>query len=42
MSKPSDSTLVIIPTFNERENLPLVVGRLRDAQPDVQIGRAHV
>ena len=37
MAKPSDSTLVIIPTFNERENLPLVVGRLRDAQPDVHI-----
>ena len=37
MSKPSDSTLVIIPTFNERENLPLVVGRLREAQPDVHI-----
>ncbi|HHT31000.1 MAG TPA: glycosyltransferase, partial [Corynebacterium sp.] len=37
MSKPSDSTLVIIPTFNERENLPLVVGRLRAAQPDVHI-----
>lgn len=37
MSKPSDSTLVIIPTFNERENLPLIVGRLREAQPDVHI-----
>ncbi|MFC3850919.1 polyprenol monophosphomannose synthase [Corynebacterium hansenii] len=37
MSKPSDSTLVIIPTFNERENLPLVVGRLRAAQPDVHV-----
>ncbi|MFO6504486.1 polyprenol monophosphomannose synthase [Corynebacterium freneyi] len=37
MSKPSDSTLVIIPTFNERENLPLIVGRLRAAQPDVHV-----
>lgn len=37
MSKPSDSTLVIIPTFNERENLPLIVGRLREAQPDVHV-----
>lgn len=37
MSKPSDSTLVIIPTFNERENLPLIVGRLRSAQPDVHV-----
>ena len=37
MSKPSDSTLVIIPTFNERENLPLIVDRLRAAQPDVHV-----
>ncbi|WP_295628455.1 polyprenol monophosphomannose synthase [uncultured Corynebacterium sp.] len=37
MSKPSDSTLVIIPTFNERENLPLIVGRVREAQPDVHV-----
>lgn len=34
MAKPSDRTLVIIPTFNEKENLPLITGRLRDAEPD--------
>jgi dolichol-phosphate mannosyltransferase len=35
--RPSLNTLVIIPTFNERENLPLIVQRLRDARPDVHI-----
>jgi len=25
---------VIIPTFNEKENLPLIVGRVREAEPD--------
>ena len=34
MTKISDKTLVIIPTFNERENLPLIVGRLLDAEPE--------
>ena len=34
---PSLRTLVIIPTFNERENLPLIVRRLRTARPDVHI-----
>ncbi|GEE02888.1 hypothetical protein nbrc107696_33340 [Gordonia spumicola] len=29
--------LVVIPTFNERENLPLIVGRLLDAMPDVHV-----
>ncbi|MCZ9308672.1 polyprenol monophosphomannose synthase [Corynebacterium uberis] len=37
MSQPSDKTLVIIPTYNERENLPLIVGRVRKATPDVDI-----
>ncbi|MGD7001310.1 polyprenol monophosphomannose synthase [Corynebacterium halotolerans] len=37
MDKPSDRTLVIIPTFNELENLPLIVGRVRKAAPDVDI-----
>lgn len=32
--QPSDRTLVIIPTFNELENLPLITGRVRDALPD--------
>lgn len=32
-SQEQRSVLVIIPTFNERENLPLIVGRLRSAVP---------
>lgn len=35
--QPSERTLVIIPTFNERENLPLIVDRLRTAEPDVDV-----
>ena len=34
---PSRRTLVIIPTYNERENLPLILGRVHAAQPDVHI-----
>ena len=34
---PSDRTLVIIPTYNEIENLPLIVGRVRKARPDVHV-----
>ncbi len=34
---PSGRTLVIIPTYNERENLPLIVGRVHAALPDVHI-----
>ena len=34
---PSRRTLAIIPTYNERENLPLIVGRLTAARPDVHI-----
>lgn len=33
----SDTTLVIIPTFNEIENLPLITKRVREATPDVHI-----
>jgi dolichol-phosphate mannosyltransferase len=29
--------LVIIPTYNERENLPLIVGRVRTAVPDADV-----
>ncbi|QRY64162.1 polyprenol monophosphomannose synthase [Gordonia sp. PDNC005] len=29
--------LVVIPTFNERENLPLIVGRLLEAMSDVHV-----
>ncbi|HYB40079.1 MAG TPA: polyprenol monophosphomannose synthase [Mycobacterium sp.] len=36
-SRPSRRTLVIIPTFNERENLPLILQRLRQARPDVHV-----
>lgn len=32
-----DRVLVIIPTYNERENLPLIVGRVRAATPHVDI-----
>lgn len=35
--RPSQRTLVIIPTYNERENLPHIVGRVHDARPDVHI-----
>ena len=34
---PSRRTLVIIPTYNERENLPLIIGRVRKSRPDVHI-----
>ncbi len=37
VEQPSRRTLVIIPTYNERENLPLIVGRVRKSLPDVQI-----
>ncbi|MCP9276027.1 polyprenol monophosphomannose synthase [Mycolicibacterium arenosum] len=35
--RPSQRTLVIIPTYNERENLPLILGRVQVAQPDVHV-----
>ena len=34
---PSHRTLVIIPTFNELENLPLILGRVHKARPDVHV-----
>jgi dolichol-phosphate mannosyltransferase len=34
---PSRRTLVIIPTYNELENLPLIVGRVRKARPDAHL-----
>ncbi|PFG28738.1 polyprenol-phosphate-mannose synthase domain 1 [Corynebacterium renale] len=37
MAKPSDKTLVIIPTYNELENVSLIVGRVRAACPTVDI-----
>jgi len=30
---PSSRTLIIIPTYNERDNLPLILGRVRKAVP---------
>lgn len=33
----SDRVVVIIPTYNERENLPLILDRLRAAAPDVDV-----
>lgn len=37
MGNPSDLTLVIIPTYNELENLPLITSRVRKATPEVDI-----
>lgn len=37
MTGLKESTLVVIPTFNERENLPSVIERLRTAEPEVDI-----
>ena len=35
--RPSQRTLVIIPTYNERENLPLIVGRVHSVLPEVHV-----
>ena len=35
--RPSQRTLVIVPTYNELENLPLIVARIRKSRPDVHI-----
>jgi dolichol-phosphate mannosyltransferase len=35
--RPSQRTLVIIPTYNELENLPIILGRVLAAQPDVHV-----
>ena len=35
--RPTQRTLVIIPTYNERENLPLILQRLQQARPDVHV-----
>ena len=37
MSSTRESTLVIIPTYNEIENLPLITGRVREAIQEVHI-----
>jgi glycosyltransferase involved in cell wall biosynthesis len=36
-NRPSQRVLVIIPTFNELENLPLIHQRLKDACPEVHL-----
>ena len=36
-NRPSRHVLVIVPTFNERENLPLIHRRLKNACPDVHL-----
>ncbi|RVW08745.1 polyprenol monophosphomannose synthase [Prescottella agglutinans] len=36
-AQPSTRTLVIIPTYDERENLPLIVGRLHAARPGAHV-----
>ena len=35
--RPIQRTLVIIPTYNELENLPLILRRLQQARPDVHV-----
>jgi dolichol-phosphate mannosyltransferase len=35
--QPSQSVLVISPTYNELENLPLIHGRVKAARPDVHV-----
>lgn len=35
--RPSQRTLVIIPTYNERENLRLILGRVQSARPDLHV-----
>lgn len=34
---PSERTLVVIPTYNELENLPLILGRVRTSRPDAHV-----
>jgi len=37
VGRPSARTLVIIPTYNERDNLLTIVSRVNDATPDVHV-----
>jgi dolichol-phosphate mannosyltransferase len=37
MREPVDRILVVIPTYNERENLPRIVARVRAATPEVDV-----
>ncbi|PRC62307.1 hypothetical protein C6A85_03790, partial [Mycobacterium sp. ITM-2017-0098] len=40
--RPSDRTLVIIPTYNELDNLLTIVSRVNDSAPDVHVRRRIV
>ena len=35
--RPSERALVIIPTYNEMENLPLILGRVHEARPGIHV-----
>ncbi|WP_055483730.1 polyprenol monophosphomannose synthase [Sphaerimonospora mesophila] len=37
MEQPDGRVLVIVPTYNERENLPVIIRRLREALPDADL-----
>ncbi|WP_169946058.1 polyprenol monophosphomannose synthase [Microbispora sp. H11081] len=37
MERTPERVLVIVPTYNERENLPMITRRLREALPDVHL-----
>jgi dolichol-phosphate mannosyltransferase len=37
MTRASQHTLVVIPTYNELENLPLILGRLQQSRPDAHV-----
>jgi dolichol-phosphate mannosyltransferase len=37
VSAPNQRVLVIVPTFNERENLPLILDRIRAAVPEASV-----
>lgn len=37
MANPSDNTLVIIPTYNEIENLPIIVRRVLESTPSAHV-----
>ena len=37
VDRPSQRTLVIIPTYNERDNLPLITTRVHTARPEVHV-----
>jgi dolichol-phosphate mannosyltransferase len=34
---PDERTVMVVPTYNERDNLPWIVGRLHDAHPGIDV-----